>query len=128
MPATGFQPDTEWTGGGLVTNSVDLARWAKSLYEGSAMIGPYLEALFDGVNRDGEGQYGLGVYIDRTPLGIRYGHGGWMFGYVSGMSYYPDYKIAAAIQVNADSVTNREAMRAPLEDLVQLVVEHSGEH
>ncbi len=122
-----FRPDMEWTGGGLITNSVDLARWAKLLYEGSAMAGPYLEALLEGVDRDEEGQYGLGVYIDQTPLGTRYGHGGWMFGYVSRMSYYPDYRIAAAMQINADSATNRAAMRAPLEDLVQLIVENSGE-
>lgn len=91
------------------------------------MAGPYLEALLEGVDRDEEGQYGLGVYIDQTPLGTRYGHGGWMFGYVSRMSYYPDYRIAAAMQINADSATNRAAMRAPLEDLVQLIVENSGE-
>ena len=122
-----FRPDTEWTGGGLITNSVDLARWAKSLYEGSAMVGPYVEALLEGVNRGGGGQYGLGVYIDETPLGVRYGHGGWFFGYVSRNSYYPDYKIAAAMQINADSAADRDAMWAPLEDLVQLIVENSGE-
>lgn len=123
-----FRPDTEWTGGGLITNSVDLARWGKSLYEGSAMDGPYLEALLEGVDRDGAGQYGLGVYIDQTPLGIRYGHGGWFFGYVSRMSYYPDHGIAAAMQINVDSATDRDAMWAPLEDLVQLIVEASDEH
>ena len=119
-----FKPDMEWTGGGLVTNSVDLARWAKLLYEGEAINGPYLDSLLDGINRNIKGRYGLGVYIDQSPLGVRYGHGGWMFGYVSRMSYYPVHKISAAIQINTDSAVNREAMLAPLEDLVFLIVEY----
>lgn len=37
-----FSPAGEWTGGGLVTNSLDLARWAKMLYEEKALPKPYV--------------------------------------------------------------------------------------
>src|SRR5262249_19125105 len=35
-----YNPATEWTGGGLVSNPQDLVRWAKSLYEGRALGKP----------------------------------------------------------------------------------------
>ena len=58
-----------------------------------------------GVARDstGSARYGLGVFIDETSRGLRYGHGGWMFGYLSRMDYYPDYHFAIAVQFNSDS-------------------------
>jgi len=48
-----YNPVEEWTGGGLVSNSRDLAVWAKTLYEGRAMKGPYLKDLFHAVPRSG---------------------------------------------------------------------------
>lgn len=66
-----FNPVTEWTGGGLVTNPQDLARWAKALYEGKALAGIYRDDLLDAVPKDSSQQarygpdvrYGLGVTI-----------------------------------------------------------------
>src|SRR5262245_1632375 len=40
-----YNPATEWTGGGLVSNPQDLVRWAKALYEGRALRKPYLDEL-----------------------------------------------------------------------------------
>jgi D-alanyl-D-alanine carboxypeptidase len=104
-----YNPATEWTGGGLVTNPQDLARWAKALYEGEALPGDYLDDLLDAVRKDStqqarvgpEVRYGLGVTIHETPLGPAYGHQGWTPGYLSVFEYYPDHRIAVAMQVNA---------------------------
>lgn len=104
-----YNPVTEWTGGGLVTNAQDLARWARMLYEGEALSGNYLSELLDAVPKDSTQQarhgpdvrYGLGVTIYSTPLGVAYGHEGWTPGYLSIFAYYPDYEIAVAMQVNA---------------------------
>lgn len=103
-----YNPATEWTGGGLVTNSRDLAYWAKVLYQGRAMEGDYLDELLDSVPKDStqksrfgpEVSYGLGVTIRETPLGKAYGHRGWTPGYLSIFEYYPKYDIAIAVQVN----------------------------
>jgi D-alanyl-D-alanine carboxypeptidase len=96
-----FNPASEWTGGGLATNPRDLVRWAKALYEGKALRGPYLDALLSRPNRIDEGSsYGLGVYIKDTPLGRALGHGGWFPGYTAAMLYFPERRIALAIQCN----------------------------
>ena len=104
-----YNPATEWTGGGLVTNSQDLARWAKALYEGEALPGDYRDALLNAVPKDSaqqarygpEVRYGLGVTIRSTALGTAYGHRGWTPGYLSIFEYYPEHEIAVALQVNA---------------------------
>ncbi len=104
-----YNPATEWTGGGLVTNSQDLARWAKVLYEGEAMPGDYRDTLLDAVPKDSTQQvrygpdvrYGLGVTIRSTDLGTAYGHRGWTPGYLSIFEYYPEHDVAVALQVNA---------------------------
>lgn len=98
-----FNPTSEWTGGGLATNPRDLVRWAKALYEGRALRGPYLDALLSEPNRiDEECSYGLGVYICDTSLGRTLGHGGWFPGYTARMLYFPDRRTAVAIQCNED--------------------------
>jgi D-alanyl-D-alanine carboxypeptidase len=100
-----INPQFEWTGGGWVTNSEDLARWAKLMYEGNAfdvkMVGPML----DGVPAKlGKGvKYGLGVIIRPTPAGITYGHSGFFPGYLTDFMYFPDRKIAIAVQVNSSA-------------------------
>jgi D-alanyl-D-alanine carboxypeptidase len=49
-----------------------------------------------------EHQYGLGVQIRPSNLGISYGHGGWFPGYLTEMDYFPDKQIAVAIQLATD--------------------------
>lgn len=101
-----WHPGFEWTGGGLVSNSRDLARWGAALFGGQAMSGEYLDDLLNAVSvsPDNEDiQYGSGVGIYRTtPFGPVYGHGGWIPGYSSSLRYYPDYEVAIAFQINTD--------------------------
>ncbi len=101
-----FNPATEWTGGGLVSNPKDLVRWAKALYEDKAMDKPYLRDLLDLTRKGHQGDtrygYGLGVSISESDLGTIYGHDGWFPGYRSKVAYFPEYKMAVGIQVNTD--------------------------
>lgn len=101
-----WHPGFEWTGGGLVSNSRDLARWGAALFGGSAMSGPYLDELLNAVSISPDTndiQYGSGVGIYRTsPFGPVYGHGGWIPGYSSSLRYYSDYDVAIAFQINTD--------------------------
>jgi D-alanyl-D-alanine carboxypeptidase len=96
-------PITEWTGGGLVSNPQDLARWAKTLYEGKALKEPYLDDLLGSAASSRKGRrYALGVEIDNSELGPIYGHDGWFPGYRTKMAYFPDHRIAVAMQINTD--------------------------
>ncbi|MCK5056437.1 MAG: beta-lactamase family protein [Candidatus Aminicenantes bacterium] len=100
-----FNPQLEWTGGGLVTNSLELALWAKWLYEGKILPGKALEKMLTGV-KAGEGfDYGLGVFIWNSDFGISYGHSGFVPGYNSVMEYVSGHKFSAALQFNCDNVS-----------------------
>ena len=101
-----WHPGFEWTGGGLVSNSLDLARWGSALFGGGAMSGSYLDELLNSIpiNPDTDDiLYGAGVAIYRTgPFCPVYGHGGWIPGYSSSLRYYTDHKVAIAFQINTD--------------------------
>lgn len=102
-----WNPNVEWTGGGLISTSRQLALWAKFLYEGRAMQADYLTDLFQSVPIEDKElgiRYGMGVLINqKNPLGEKWGHFGVIPGYGSSMCYYPKYGIAVAFQINTDS-------------------------
>lgn len=96
-------PQLEWTGGGWASTSEDLARWAKMIYEGKAFHSSLLPQVLDGVDAPMLGRntkYGLCSIIRPTPAGITYGHSGFFPGYMTDMMYFPEMKIAIAVQVN----------------------------
>jgi D-alanyl-D-alanine carboxypeptidase len=96
-------PQLEWTGGGYASTSEDLARWAKMMYEGKAFDVSLLPQVLDGVAAPmlGSGTtYGLGVIIRQTPAGTSYGHSGFFPGYMTDMMYFPEARVAIAVQVN----------------------------
>ncbi len=98
-----FNPQLEWTGGGWASTSENLASWAKMMYEGKAFHPSLVPTMLDGVAAPMLGKdtkYGLGVIIRQTPMGISYGHSGFFPGYLTDMMYFPDRKIAIAVQVN----------------------------
>ena len=123
-----WDPGMEWTGGGFLSTSGDLATWGHALFGGEAMDAPYLHRLLDGVpvSADAPGVlYGAGVaiYAD-TPRGSVYGHGGWIPGYVSSLRHYADHGVTVAFQINTDvgiaddSTDLVPALEAALADLV----------
>jgi D-alanyl-D-alanine carboxypeptidase len=98
-----INPQFEWTGGGYASTAQDLARWAKMIYEGKAFSSDLLPQVIDGVPAPMIGRdtkYGLGVIIRQTPVGTSYGHSGFFPGYMTDMMYFPDQKVAVAVQVN----------------------------
>ena len=101
-----WHPGIEWTGGGFVSNPGDLVVWGKTLFEGQAIKGNYLDDLLKSVpisESDSSIQYGTAVAIYHGgPFGTVYGHGGWIPGYSSSLRYYPDYEICIAFQINTD--------------------------
>lgn len=101
-----WNPAIEWTGGGLISTSSDLAAWAKLLYEGKAMPYDYMDDLLQAItvgDQESGISFGLGVAIEeKSPFGKRYGHLGVIPGYTSSMRYYPQYGVAIAFQINTD--------------------------
>ena len=99
-------PQLEWTGGGWASTGHDLARWAKIIFEGKAYDPSLLPQVLDGVSAPMLGKdtkYGLCVIIRNTTAGVSYGHSGFFPGYVTDMMYFPDQKIAVAVQVNTSA-------------------------
>lgn len=101
-----WNPAFEYTGGGLASNSLDLARWGAALFEGKAMPGAYLDELLNAVpisRATADIRYGAGVAIYlKGPFGPVYGHGGWIPGYSSSLRHYPDHGVTIAFQINTD--------------------------
>lgn len=101
-----INPQLEWTGGGYASTSEDLARWTKLLFEGKAYDASLLPQVLDGVSAPMLGKdtkYGLCVIIRQTTAGVSYGHSGFFPGYLTDMMYFPDKKIAVAVQVNTSA-------------------------
>ena len=98
-----INPQFEWTGGGYVSTAHDLARWAKLFYEGKAFAPELLPQVVDGVSAPmlgRETKYGLAAIIRKTTVGTAYGHSGFFPGYMTDMMYFPEHKVAIAVQVN----------------------------
>ena len=98
-----INPQFEWTGGGYASTAHDLARWAKMYYEGKAFSPDLLPQVIDGVAAPmlgRETKYGLAAIIRQTSAGTAYGHSGFFPGYMTDMMYFPEHKIAIAVQVN----------------------------
>ena len=115
-----INPQFEWTGGGMASTTEDLALWAKAMYEGRAFDAQLLPQMLEGVSAPmlgKETRYGLGVIIRQTPLGAAYGHSGFFPGYITEMVYFPDHKIALALQVN--SSVPRAVGKSPIRFLVE---------
>ncbi len=129
-----WDPAIEWTGGGLVSTSHDLAVWGHALFTEAALQAPYLSRLLDGVSVSPEAPsifYGAGVAIySETQHGPVYGHGGWIPGYVSSLRHYADSGVTIAFQINTDvgivddSTNLVPALEAALADLV---INHAAE-
>ena len=115
-----INPQFEWTGGGMASTTEDLALWAKALYEGRAFPAKLMPQALEGVPAPmlgKETKYGLGVIIRQTPLGTAYGHSGFFPGYLTEMVYFPDHKIALALQINSSAP--RVIARPPVGFLVE---------
>ena len=125
-----MNPQLEWAGGGFASTPSDLAKWAKTLYEGKvfnkretleAMLAPVAASSGRGGGKGNE--YGLGVLIRDSQWGKTFGHSGWFPGYLSEMEYFPEHKIAIAVQFNTDSARAiKKNPRAVLMEAAEIIL------
>jgi D-alanyl-D-alanine carboxypeptidase len=124
-----FNPQTEWTGGGLASTVSDLTLWASQLYGGSVLKpetlklmltpAPYETTLFEGA------MYGLGSFIAETDGVTWYGHTGFSPGYITYVQYLPEFKIALALQVNDDSSHDKFSLKEYFNTIKKVVLDHN---
>jgi D-alanyl-D-alanine carboxypeptidase len=120
-----INPQFEWCGGGMASTSEDLARWARAMYEGRAFHPSMLPQMFEGVpaRLGPEAKYGLGVIIRPTQFGMSYGHSGFFPGYITEMMYFPDHKVAIAVQVNTSVPrATGKALTRFISDFMEIIV------
>jgi D-alanyl-D-alanine carboxypeptidase len=125
-----FNPQMEWTGGGLASSVSDLTLWARQLYGGSLLKpetmklmltpAPYKTTLFE------DAGYGLGSFIAETDGVKYYGHTGFSPGYITYLQYLPDYQIALALQVNDDSSHDNFSLKEYFNTIKQVVLNHNS--
>ena len=63
-------------------------------------------------------RYGLGVIVLETPLGVAYGHSGFFPGYCAEAYWFPELRVALALQINSSDFANLGG--PPREMLVRL--------
>ncbi|HEX6730857.1 MAG TPA: serine hydrolase domain-containing protein [Pyrinomonadaceae bacterium] len=125
-----INPQFEWTGGGYASTAEDLARWAWMIYQGKAFSPDLLPQVLEGVPAPmlgRESKYGLGVIIRRTSAGPSYGHSGFFPGYMTDMMYFPEQKVAVAVQVNTSVGRSLgKPLSRVLVEVMQVIKAHSA--
>lgn len=124
-----FNPQMEWTGGGLVSTVSDLTLWVSQLYGGSVLKpetlnlmltpAPFETTLYE------DARYGLGSFISETDGVTYYGHTGFVPGYITYVQYLPEYNIALALQVNDDSSHENFSLKKYFNTIKKVVLNHN---
>jgi D-alanyl-D-alanine carboxypeptidase len=106
-----INPQWEWTGGGLLSNVEDLARWLKAIHETDMIPEPMYREMIQPVGlrtgKPGETGYGLTTFVWKAPAGIHYGHSGFFPGYLTNVEYVKELKAGIAVQLNSDQGPGR---------------------
>ncbi|HEX6882927.1 MAG TPA: serine hydrolase domain-containing protein [Planctomycetota bacterium] len=120
-----INPQFEWAGGGFLANGGTLARWARALYEGDVLAPELRARMIDGkeARELGRGmKYGLGCQVWPGPHGTSVGHGGFFPGYLTEMRYWPEHRVAVAVQVNASRFALVPKLGALCGELLELTL------
>lgn len=121
-----FNPQMEWTGGGIASTTPDLAKWAQIYYSGKLFSDSLHRIMIapneNGVNIADNLSYGAGSFIYSTKVGKAYGHTGFMPGFTSIFAYFPDYDMAMALQINCDYSKKNMELINYLEEIVEVII------
>lgn len=117
-----FNPQMEWTGGGLVSRTSDLAKWARIYYSGSLFSSSLQQEIItpssQGTDLDTNMSYGMGSFIYQTNFGPAYAHTGFVPGFNSIFAYYPQLDLAVALQTNCDFASRQMGLIGYLDVLL----------
>lgn len=120
-----FNPQMEWTGGGLASTTPDLAKWCKIYYTGTVFseglrqktiqINPHGKQVYQDKH-----SYGMGSFVYQTRHGVAYGHSGFMPGYNSIMLFFPAQKLTLALQANCDYASAKMSLIEYAEEVLDV--------
>jgi D-alanyl-D-alanine carboxypeptidase len=120
-----FNPQLEWTGGGMASTTGDLATWCHHYYTGNSISENMKQEIIavteHGEKCFGDHSYGMGSFVYNTKFGKAYGHTGFMPGFNSIMIYYPTDKIAIAVQANCDYASRNMSLVNYTERILEAV-------
>ena len=106
--AYSFNPQIEWTGGGISTTPRDLAKWTLKLHQGGIVSPESYQTMITSSDVDDQfpdgSKYGHGCILWVWDGNNYYGHSGIMPGFLSITLYAPKFDYALAIQVNTDQL------------------------
>lgn len=119
-----YNPATEWTGGGFISNPIDWVRWLHSLFDGSSISSDDIPEMMRPARREDETapQYrGAGFKVVNTPSGKIVGHHGSMAGYSGFMGYLPRNGVTFSMQANVTTFDRATAETSLAEAATQLL-------
>lgn len=106
-----FDPSSEWTGGGLITNPTMLVQFYGALVNDQIVSQESLAQMIAGGwrNPDTPGShYGFGLFVD--DAGKSFGHGGLWPGYRTHVTHFVPSGITVAVQTNRDGRLDMQAL------------------
>ncbi|HAJ76348.1 MAG TPA: hypothetical protein DCM64_07815 [Gammaproteobacteria bacterium] len=113
-----YNPVSEWTGGGLVTNPTMLVEFYGALVDGRIVKEETLELMLGGEWIDPEGSrfhYGYGLFVYENP--DSFGYGGMWPGYRTQVTHYRDSGMTIAVQTNRDGKVDLPSLVARIAEL-----------
>ncbi|MCB2196495.1 MAG: beta-lactamase family protein [Bacteroidetes bacterium] len=120
-----FNPQMEFTGGGIACTVVDLAKWGRIYYSGKPFSEKSLQMLktdsgFKTSLPDDAG-YGFASFIWSENNQVSYGHTGMFPGYVTIVEYMPTSDICLAMQWNTDQKNPEKSLHQYLNKIKLLL-------
>lgn len=120
-----FNPQMEFTGGGIACTASDLAKWGRMYYSGKPFSEKSLQMLktdsgFKTSLADNAG-YGFAAFIWNDNDQVSYGHTGMFPGYVTIVEYMPNSDICLAMQWNTDQKNPEKSLHQYLNDLKKII-------
>lgn len=89
--------------GGIIATATDLVSWNQCLHQSTTIadnISLLTTATATRQHRWGKLGYGAGLQITTTQAGLEYSHSGYVPGYISTMTYYPEHNVSLVILEN----------------------------
>ncbi len=114
-----FDPSSEWTGGGLITNPTMLVLFYAALAEGRIVRPVTLTKMLASGFRDPgkpDEHYGLGLFVYND--GESFGHGGMWPGYRTRAVHYIESGTTIAVQTNRDGPVDMKLLLNRIAELV----------
>ena len=121
-----FNPQMEFTGGGIACTASDLAKWAKIYYSGKVFSAELLKMMRNpGKQKTSLGEnigYGFAAFVWNENNQISYGHTGFFPGYVTILEYIPELDIRSGMQWNTDKKNPEKSLHQYLNDIKKLLI------